>query len=321
MEAENVDKLMVTGVDGLVGGNVALTLADQCEVVGVSGRGAGPDGCRILQCDPRDSLELAGLVAAEAPRWLVHCGPLSQSAWDLADAELPDTEYEAYLAAQLAAVAKTVGAHLAVVVSDVVFAGPRMFHTETSMPGAAGPVAAAARAVERALADTDALVVRTHAYGWSPLAAEENCLSPHFAERAWQLLSQGDCCEVDSHRHATPILATDLAALLYQALRTEVCGLLHIGGAERTSPFRFAAELALAGNFAGRLVRLPTAPPPVRPRVEETTLNTHRVRRELATSLPLLRDGLARFAAQGADEHQARLTACTAQRLLVEQAA
>lgn len=316
-----MDKLLVTGVDGLVGGNVALALADQCEVMGLSGRGAGPEGCRIIHCDPRDNLELAGLVAAEAPRWLVHCGPLSQSAWDLADAELPDAEYEAYLAAQLAAVAKTVGAHLAVVLSDVVFAGPRMFHTETSMPGAAGPVAAAARAVERALADTDALIVRTHAYGWSPLGAEANGLSPHFAERAWQLLSQGDCCEGDAHRHATPILATDLAALIHRALQTEMCGLLHIGGAERTSPFRFAAELALAGNFAGRLVRLPLAPPPARPRVDETSLNTHRIRRELATSLPLLRDGLARFAAQAVDEHRARLSACAAERLLAEQAA
>lgn len=312
---------MVTGVDGLVGGNVALALAGQCDVIGVSGRATGPEGCRIVHCDPGDSLELAGLVAAEAPRWLVHCGPLSQSAWDLADAELPDAEYEAYLAAQLAAVAKTVGTHLAVVVSDVVFAGPRMFHTETSMPGAAGPIAAAARAVERALADTDALVVRTHAYGWSPLGADSDDLSPHFAERAWQLLSQSECCEADAHRHATPILATDLAVLLHQALQTEMCGLLHIGGAERTSPFRFAAELALAGNFAGRLVRLPTAPPPERPRVEETSLNTHRVRRELATSLPLLRDGLFRFVAQAAHEHRARLSACAAQRLLVAQAA
>ena len=320
MEAENVDKLMVTGVDGLVGGNVALALADQCEVVGVSGRAAGPEGCRIVHCDPRDSLELAALVAAESPRWLVHCGPLSQSAWDLAGAELPDAEYEAYLAAQLAAVASNAGAHLAVVVSDVVFAGPRMFHTETSMPGASGPLAAAARAVERALAETDALVVRTHAYGFSPLG-KANGASSHFAERSWQLLSEGECCDADAHRHATPILATDLAVLLHQALRTEVCGLLHIGGAERTSPFRFAAELALAGNFAGRLVRLPTAPPPLRPRVDETSLNTHRVRRELATSLPLLRDGLARFVAQAANEHHLRLSACSAEPLLVEQAA
>lgn len=312
---------MVTGVDGLVGGNVALALAGQCDVVGVSARAAGPERCRIVHCDPGDALELAGLVAAETPRWLVHCGPLSQSAWDLADGNAPNAEYEAYLAAQLAAVAKTVGTHLAVVVSDVVFAGPRMFHTETSMPGAAGPIAAAARAVERALADTDALVVRTHAYGWSPLGTEADGLSPHFAERAWQLLSQSECCEADAHRHATPILATDLAVLLYQALRTEMCGLLHIGGAERTSPFRFAAELALAGNFAGRLVRLPAAPPPERPRVDETSLNTHRVRRELATSLPLLRDGLSRFVAQAAGDHPSRLGACAGQRLLVAQAA
>jgi dTDP-4-dehydrorhamnose reductase len=316
-----VDKLMVTGVEGLVGGNVALALAGRCDVVGVSARAAGPEGCRIVRCDPHDASELAHLVAAEAPRWLVHCGPLSQSAWDLAEIDPPDGEYEAHLAAQLAAAAGRVGSQVAVVLSDVVFAGPRMFHTETSMPGASGPIAAAARAVERALADTDALVVRTHAYGWSRFGAEATGLSPHFAERCWRALAEGEVCEADAHRQATPILASDLALLIHQALEAEMCGLLHITGAERTSPFRFAAELALAGNFAGRQVRLPTAPPPHRPRVDETSLNTHRVRRELATSLPLLRDGLARFAAQAADGYAPRLTAVQAERMLVEQAA
>ncbi|HJT30921.1 MAG TPA: sugar nucleotide-binding protein [Pirellulales bacterium] len=286
-----MDKLLVTCVEGLVGSNAAAMLAERCDVVGVSNvSGSAP--YRVIACDPNDPLELAAIAEAESPRWLIHCGPLSRASWDSAGMLTPDAEHESHVAASLAAAARRCGARLAVILTDAVFAGPRLFHPETSTPTAGGPIAAAARAVEQALAETDALIVRTHAYGWSPRGAE-----PNYAERYWQLLSQGEACEVDAQRHATPILATDLAVLVHRALRARLHGLIHITGAERTSPFRFAAELALASNSAGRLVRL-NDEPPRRPHADETSLNTHRVRRELETPLPLLREGLARFVEQ-----------------------
>ncbi|MGH7193348.1 MAG: sugar nucleotide-binding protein, partial [Candidatus Saccharimonadales bacterium] len=269
-----MDKLLVTGVEGLVGSNVAAMLAERCEVVGVS-HACGHSSYRVIACDPNDPLELAAIAEAESPRWLIHCGSLSRGGWDAADMPAPDAEHESHVAASLAAAARRSGARLAVVLSDAVFAGPRLFHTETSTPTAGGRFAAALRAVEQALADTDALIVRTHAYGWSPRGAQ-----PNYAERCWQRLSQEEPCEVDAERHATPILATDLAVLIYRALRARLHGLIHIAGAERTSPFRFVAELALTCNFAGRLVRLKDEAPR-RPHADETSLNTHRVRREL----------------------------------------
>ena len=286
-----MDKLLVTGVEGMLGSNVAAMLAERCEVVGVSHTAVAAP-YRVLAFNPADPLELAAIAEAESPRGLIHCGPLARASWDAADAPPPDAECESHAAASLAAAARRCGARLAVVLTDAVFAGPRLFHPESSTPTAAGPFAAAARAVEQALAETDALIVRTHAYGWAPQSAE-----PNYAERFWQRLSQGETCDADAQRHATPILATDLAVLVYRALRARLQGLIHITGAERTSPFRFAAELALAGNFAGRLVRVSDAAPR-RPHADETSLNTHRVRRELETPLPLLREGLARFVEQ-----------------------
>lgn len=286
-----MDKLLVTGVEGLVGSNVAALLAERCEVVGVSHR-PGPAVYRAIACDPSDPLELAAIAEDESPHGVIHCGPLAHSSWDAAYLPAPDAEHESHVAASLAAAARRCGARLAVVLSDAVFAGPRLFHPETSTPSAAGQFAAAARAVEAALAPTEALLVRTHAYGWSPRDTEAN-----YAQRMYELLSRGEPCDVDAQRHATPILATDLAVLVYRALRARLQGTIHIAGAERTSPFRFAAELALAGNFAGRLVRL-NDEPPRRPHADETSLNTHRVRRELETPLPLLREGLARFVEQ-----------------------
>ena len=297
-----MDKLLVTGVDGLVGANLASVLVERCEVMGVAGQAAGPEGCRMLDCDPYSPHHLAAAVAAEAPRYIIHCGPLSRPNWDLAEMASPDSEREAQLASAIVAAAQRVGARSAVILTDAVFAGPRLFHTEASSPHANTPLAEAARTVEKALTDCNTLLVRTHAYGWSPPGA-----SAGYAQQMWQLLSQGETCEVDAERHATPILASDLAGLVYLALQKKLTGLMHITGAERTSPFRFAAEMALAGSFAGKHVRVAKDVVPRRPNVDETSLNTYRARRELEVPLPLLREGLSRFAEQAHNGFRDRL--------------
>lgn len=288
-----MDKVLVTGVDGLVGANVACMLVDRCQVIGAAGQSVGPEGCRMLDCDPYRPNALAAAIAAETPRFIIHCGPLSRPQWDSADMAPPDAEREVALATSIVEAAQRVGARSAVVLTDAVFAGPRLFHSESSTPHANSPLAEAATAVEQALIECNTLLVRTHAYGWSPAGA-----SPNYAQRMWQLLSQDDACEADAERHATPILASDLGELVFLALQNKLTGLIHITGAERTSPFRFAAELALAGGFAGKHVRVAKDVAPRRPRVDETSLNTQRARRELEAPLPLLREGLARFAAQ-----------------------
>lgn len=309
-----MDKVLVTGVDGLVGANVASVLAERCLVLGTAGQAIGPEGCRVLDCDPYRASDLAQAIAAETPRYIIHCGPLSRPQWDSAEITPPDAEGEVSLATSIVDAAQRVGARSAVVLTDAVFAGPRLFHTEASPPQADTPLAEAAIAVEQALNDRNTLVVRTHAYGFSPTGATAN-----YAQRMWQLLSQAEVCEADAERHATPILASDLAGLVYLALQKKITGLIHLAGAERTSPFRFAAELAVAGGFAGRHVRVAKGVPPRRPYVDETSLNSCRGRRELDTPLPFLREGLSRFAEQAENGYRDRLTGQSA--LLASQAA
>lgn len=297
-----MDKVLVTGVDEFLGANVALALAGRCQVGGVSDRGLAPEGCRALECELTDCAALSNRLAEERPRWVVHCGPLARPSWDWAELPAPDAERELDQVKHLLLATRRCGAKLAVVSTDALFAGPRMFHGEDARPSAEGPIASAAWAVEQALAGTEALVVRTHAFGFGPAGSEAN-----YAERLWTALSQGEACEVDAERHATPILASDLGELIYRAMQLELRGVIQIAGAERTSPFRFAAALAGACGFAGRQVRLPDGPPPRRGNVDETSLNTQFVRRQLGVPLPLLRESLSRFAEQAAGGHREKL--------------
>jgi len=297
-----VDKVLVTGIDDFLGANIALALADRCRVMGVTDRGIAPEGCRAVDCELDDFDAVSRLLAEASPRWLIHCGPLSRPSWDLAESPAPDADREVARVAHLLEATRRTGARLAVVTTDALFAGPRMFHSEDALPSAATAAAQAAWAVEQSLADTSALVVRTHAFGWSPAGGEAN-----YAERYWTALSQGAACEVDAERHATPILASDLAELICRALELELRGVLQIAGAERTSPFRFAAALAGACGFAGRQIRLPEGAPARRGNVDETSLNTQLVRRQLGAPLPLLRESLARFADQATSGYRDKL--------------
>ncbi len=173
-----------------------------------------------------------------------------------------------------------------------------MFHDESSTPGATSTWAGSVLAMERALAATSALVVRTHAYGWSPVEAHAG-----FAERAIDAVMSGRNPDMDGRRHATPIPATDLASFLLRAYQLRLEGLHHLAGAERTSPFRFVTQMAATLELHLPRERFEPAFGSLRSSQEdtsqqETSLCSRRARRALEMTMPMLRDGLARFANQ-----------------------
>lgn len=291
-----MNKLLICGVDTLVGGNLASSLADRYT---------------IATCEAADAAELTYRVLDEAPQAVIYCGPLSQSAWDLAGTTDLDAGHEASAVRTLLSATERAGSQLAVITTDAIFAGPRLFHTENSPTTALSPAADAGRALEQVLAGANALVLRTHVYGWG--VGHDTS----FAERVWRELSDERECVVDAQAYATPILATDLAELVHGALVAELHGVYHVTGAERCSQFRFAAELAATFGLTGRqvLLKSQTHVPPTRPFVRETSLNTRAIRRALETSLPMLREGLNRFAEQLTNGYRARLQTVSSQRV------
>jgi dTDP-4-dehydrorhamnose reductase len=288
-----VERLLITGIDHPLGANLALTLSDHCDVLGVySQHAVESPGLRTEQWAAGDRAAIETLIQDWQPQWIVHCGPLSVASWDPAP-RVTRLEQEPQVVAHLAQLAAQQACRLTVLSSDVVFAGPRMFHEENSPAASPSPRATHVRNMERALEPTGALVARTHAYGWGPVAAT-SC----FAEQVFEALTSRTPVTADGRRHATPILATDLALLLLRAYELRLHGLYHMAGAERTSPFRFVSELAAALGLPGPSgcpEPIPTTPPAWH---EETSLNNKRARRLLEMATPMLRDGLHRFAEQ-----------------------
>lgn len=298
-----MERLLVSGIDTLVGSNLALALSDRCEVLGLSRRCAlWASSVRTARWHADDHAVIESYIDDWQPHWIVHCGPSAASSWDR-DAGASSAEREPLLVARLAELAERRGCRLTVISSDVVFCGPRMFHEESSPAASPAPRAAQVRNIERVLENRDALVVRTHAYGWSVEVEPAG-----FAELAFDaLVSRTPLAPLftDGRRHATPILATDLAELLWRAYETRLHGLYHLAGAERASPHRFVCELA---GVLGVPVPAGTCDQagPTLSGHEETSLSSRQARRMLAAATPMLRDGLRRFAAQAQNGWRAR---------------
>lgn len=312
------ERLLVTGVEGLVGANLALSLADRFEVLGLyADHPVALPGCTTLSWTPAHSAEWIDRIRRERPDWIVHCGPVACGSWDVPECG-PDGEEEARTSTLLAEAARQVGSRLTVISTDAVFAGPRLFHDERAAATSGQPLARAARHAERALEATGALVVRTHPYGWSPAGAP-----PGFAERVWESLVEGRTVHFDPDRHATPILATCLAELLLLAYRRGLTGLYHVAGAERVSAYRFAVELAAAFGLRSGDALADEAPLDLAGsnHLCETSLSTRRAQRELRRPMPMLREGLDQFADQAADGYRARLQCCVPQAAIAPGAA
>jgi len=306
-----VDKLVVAGVDTILGGNIAAWFADRYDVVGLSfGKRVRVQGCETLQCPSRDPEAIQNWIASERPQWIIFCGPWTETAWsgqqDWADGNRP-----ADMVRPWAAGAAAIGCNCMVMSSDAVFTSPWMFHDEESTNFCTSRPAQALLKMEQVVAETnpDAMIIRSHVFGWAPTSETEG-----FIEQTLTQMYSGRRMNLDCIRHATPILATDLAEVLEQAYDACLSGLYHIGGAERLNPYRLGT--LLANQFGCPYT--PSAP--LEPLTErsaefglgETSLQSLKIRKALAISLPLVSEGLERLHAQSLSGYRDLFGATTA---------
>jgi len=290
-----MERLLIVGIDTVVGANLATHLSDKFHVFGLSGsEEIAIEGCETAMLPLADASTTRQAVALHRPDHVVLCQAAGDSSWHRAGASDFRTAANAtqhWIEATLAAEKR-----LTLISSDAVFTGPWMFHTESCDSFCPASEAQTLRALEEAALknSSSALVVRTHAYGWSPqldggwidslLAALEGDQAPIF-----------DCVA-----HATPILATDLADVLAAAWNAGLNGIYHVAGAERTNPHAFACALARVFDLAPpQAVSLaPTASPPTGYALGESSLHTRSIRKALGIGMPMVVEGLERLRAQ-----------------------
>jgi dTDP-4-dehydrorhamnose reductase len=289
-----VERLLIVGIDTVVGANLAAQLADQFHITGLStGEEIAVEACETAQAPFTDAQSARQAIALYRPDRLILAQAAGDSSWHAAGTSVLKAA-DATVAWIEAARASDL--RLTLISSDAVFTGPWMFHTESCDSFCQAREAETLRRLESAALKTSAnsLVVRTHPYGWSPQ------LDGGWIDGMLAALEADQAPAFDCVAHATPILATDLADVLNIAWNAELTGLYHIAGAERTNPHTFACALARVFDLAPPRIECfaPTASPPAGFARGEASLHTRSIRRALGIGLPMLVEGLERLRAQ-----------------------
>lgn len=296
-----MDTVLIVGVDTMIGANISASLAGLQPVVGIALQSEAP-GIAQETCRSTNADTIRRLVDRIAPDRIVYCGPGATPGWSDHGPQGTDL---AQATAWFTALADH-PAPITLISSDAVFTGPWMFHSENSESTCNSAEATLLRNVEAMAAArrSDVLIIRTHAFGWSP---QNN----GWLEQVLEAIEQQQPLTLDCVRHASPILVTDLLAVTLKAWQSGLTGTYHIAGAERVNPVQFARRLAhefalpfctVAGceSLTDRATGYGRG---------ETSLQTRKVRRALGMGLPLFSEGVERLYRQHLDGYRSRLQA------------
>lgn len=289
--------MLVTGASGLLGSNLAFTAAEQgLPVVACHGRRATRLPCAgNLALDLRDEAATRKLFKSIRPTSIVHCAAAADVDWCESN---PEEAYRlnAEASRRLALTASELDALLVFISTDSVFDGRRGSYDESQEPwpvNVYGQTKLAAEAFVAAGAPSN-LVIRTNFIGWSPSGQRG------LAEWILSRLESGLLVPAFFDVRFSPLLATDLAQLILDMIAARLRGLYHVTASDSCTKYEFAMNLARSFDLdpAG-IQRSSISTADLRAeRPRDTSLQTHKITRDLGRQMPSVSSGIERLRVQ-----------------------
>jgi dTDP-4-dehydrorhamnose reductase len=287
--------ILVTGASGLLGASVAFLAREQGrKLVGLYHRHPlHMDGVQSLGADLSDPVETRRIFLEVKPSIVVHCAAATNVDWC---EEHPEEAHRinVTMPAAIAEMAAQSDTRLIHVSTDSVFDGERGDYTETDTPAPVNVYANTKLQGEREVLRRNpaASIARVSLYGWNAQNKES------LAEWILRELTLGNTVPGFSDVHFCPVLANDVAEILFALLDQNLTGVYHIVGSERVSKCEFARRVASTFGFDPRQV-VPTLLADAKlkaRRPQDTSLNTGKICGALGRPMPDVEAGLRRFA-------------------------
>jgi len=289
-------RLLITGVSGLLGLNLALSTQERYTVIGV-------DRCKLtgvpfeLVCaDLLNRGAVDRILDAARPDWLIHCAALADLEACEADPGLA-RRLNADLPGELAAACVKRGVCLVHISTDSVFDGTKEgVYTEADMPNPPGVYSATKLQGEKNVlsANLEAVIARVNFFGWS--LNGKRSLSEFFFNN----LSAGRQCNGFTDIWFCPMFVGDLAVTLLRMLEKGLSGLYHAVGSEALTKFDFGVRLARQFGYDEKLV-IPTFAEESGLKVRRShnlRLSVHKLSTDLADDIPSVSTGLQKLCTQ-----------------------
>jgi dTDP-4-dehydrorhamnose reductase len=306
-----VTRVLVTGVSGLLGLNLALEAAKRYRVTGLwASKPVRASGFESFQADLLDQAELVAALEKTKPDWVINCAAL---------ANLDECERQPELAQQLNAqmpgrlAAETVkrGMRFLQVSTDAVFDGNKDVYREENTPSPVNVYGRTKRLAELATksAHPGTIIARVNFVGWS---GEGN---RSLAEFFYNALSSGEAVNGYTDRTFCPLLVTDLANMLLDLLEADQPGIYHVVSSDSVTKYEFGVAMAEQFGFDPKLVRASDTPSgsELATRSPNLTLSNAKTAKTLGRRLPVVSDAIRGLHAQLQSGYREQLCAMMAE--------
>jgi len=285
---------LVTGANGFLGANLGAFLAGRARRIGAvrSARAEGTLFDEYVAADLEDPTAVVRAIEERRPDVVVHSAAMASHEAcedDPQRARLINTAASEVLARAAAGT----GSRFVLISTDAVFDGARGHYTEDDTPT---PTSVYGRtkveAEQAALAATDALVVRTNFFGWSPTGRRS------ILEFFVNALTAGQQVRGFTDFTTSSAYAQVLAEALWDLSEAEASGIVHLTSPDAMTKYDFG--VAVAAEFGLDASLITPARSDIRPpREGDISLDVGRVQALLGRSLPTMTEGI-RLAHTGA---------------------
>lgn len=289
-------RILVTGVSGLLGLNLALQAAGRYEVWGVTRKERlvpqSSPPFHPLYADLTRPGQVDQLLAEAQPDIVVHCAAMTEV--DYCEAHPVEAHLiNAHVPEILAQVTARLGVDLVHISTDAVFDGTYGEYIESDPPNPINIYGKSKLSGERAVADRnpDALIARVNFYGWSWQGKRS------LAEFFYNQLAAGTPIHGFTDLVFSPLLVNDMIEILLRMVRMGLGGLYHVVSAESMSKYAFGRLLARQFGFDEQLIS-PSSYKTANlraPRARLLTLRSEKLAQALDEALPGQAAAMQRF--------------------------
>lgn len=289
-------KLLLTGVSGLLGINLAHEMMSVHDVTGVDRGKLLNAPFRVLKKDLLEPDAVDYILDAAQPDWLINCAALANLDACENDPDLAK-RLNTDVPRQLARACKARGVSFVHISTDAVFDGEKDgFYAEEDKPNPLGVYARTKLEGEWAALTENpkAVVARVNFYGWS-LSGRRS-----LAEFFFHSLTEHKNVSGFTDITFCPMLVNDTGRTLVKMLQRGLSGLYHVVGPQAMSKYQFGVEIAR--KFSLRESEI--APKSILSssltarRSHNLWLSTHKLSTDLGGDLPEFSTGLNEFYTQ-----------------------
>jgi dTDP-4-dehydrorhamnose reductase len=233
-------RILITGVSGLLGLNLAQETMTEHSIVGVDRGKLAHAPFKIVKADLLDPGAVEYVLDSAQPEWLINCAALADLEACEEDPQLA-RRLNTDIPTQMAKACKARGISFVHISTDAVFDGmTESFYKEEDEPNPLGVYAQTKLDSERAVLaeNPKAIVVRVNFYGWSLTGRRS------LAEFFYHNLTNNKSMSGFTDVKFCPILANDTSRTLIKMLKKELSGLFHLVGPQAMSKYQFGVEIA-----------------------------------------------------------------------------